>query len=239
MKKGAWLSLRVVGVKYKINNCYIFLKYVFVLFAAWVSSITMAVFLIFGPFMGAFVNRFGCRITITVGCLACATGLVLGSLAPNIVVLYLAFSVPFGIGMSSLYISSPVAMSQYFNKRRALALATATSGPGLGTMMFGPTLQALVDAFDWRNTMRMLAGLLAIASFTGCFLKSNSSLSSQRQDTNAKKFSLNFSACKNSRFLMLLAMAVVSNFGRIVPYVHLVSNNNNNNNNSILLTPCK
>lgn len=189
---------------------------------AWVSSITMAVFLIFGPFMGAFVNRFGCRITITVGCLACATGLVLGSLAPNIVVLYLAFSVPFGIGMSSLYISSPVAVSQYFSKRRALALATATSGPGLGTMIYGPTLQALVDAFDWRNTMRMLAGFLAVASFTGCFLKSDSSLSSQRQDMNAKKFSLNFSACKNPRFLMLLAMAAVSNFGRIVPYVHLI-----------------
>ena len=77
----------------------------------------MAVFLIFGPFMGAFVNRFGCHITITVGCLVCATGLVLGSLAPNIVILYLAFSVPFGIGMSSLYISSPVAVSQYFSKK--------------------------------------------------------------------------------------------------------------------------
>lgn len=194
----------------------------------------MAVFLIFGPIMGAFVNRFGCRITITVGCLACATGLVLGSLAPNIVVLYLAFSVPFGIGMSSLYISSPVAVSQYFSKRRALALATATSGPGLGTMIYGPTLQALVDAFDWRNAMRMLAGFLAVASFTGCFLKSNSSLSSQRQDMNGKKFSLNFSACKNPRFLMLLAMAAVSNFGRIVPYVHLVSMNCFYYN----LTPC-
>ena len=185
--------------------------------------------------MGAFVNRYGCCVATTVGCLSCAVGLSLGSLAPNIMVLYLAFSVPFGLGISFVYISAPVTVTRYFTKRRSVALGFVTAGQGLGTMILGPTLQALVEAFGWRNTFLIMGGVLALASLTGFLLKSDDqdfassnsskdSASSSSQGTkNSKKFSWNFSVWENPRFLVLLLVVGFTNFSRMIPYVHLVS----------------
>ena len=180
----------------------------------------MAMFLFLGPLISAFVNRFGCRLATIVGCLTCAVGLALGSVAPNITVLYFVFSAPFGIGTSFIYISSPVTVTQYFSKRRSVALGIVTAGQGLGTMIFGPTLQALVDAFDWRNTMLIMAGVLAMASLNGCLLKGNSK---DLPSTNSQKFSWNFSVWKSPKFIALLVVGFCTNFSRMIPYVHLVS----------------
>lgn len=190
---------------------------------AWVSSVAMAMFLFLGPLISAFVNRFGCRLATIVGCLTCAVGLALGSVAPNITVLYFVFSAPFGIGTSFIYISSPVTVTQYFSKRRSVALGIVTAGQGLGTMIFGPTLQALVDAFDWRNTMLIMAGVLAMASLTGCLLKGNSK---DLPSTNSQKFSWNFSVWKSPKFIALLVVAFCANFSRMIPYVHLIKHCN-------------
>ena len=162
---------------------------------AWVSSITMAVCMFLGPVMGAFVNRFGCRVAIILGCISCAAGLALGSFAPSILVLTIAFSVPFGVGVSFVYIAAPVTVTQHFTRRRSVALGIVTAGQGLGTMILGPTLQALVDALDWRNSFLIMAGVLILASFTGCFHKGHTQLlksfSSSTQDLqNSKKKSL-------------------------------------------------
>ena len=202
----------------------------FLLPTAWVSSITVAVGMSLGPLMGVFVNRFGCRVAIILGCLSCAGGLALGSLAPDVLVLTIAFSVPFGIGFSFVYIAAPVTVTQHFTRRRSVALGIVTAGQGLGTMILGPTLQALVNAFDWRNTFLIMAGVLVLASFTGCFhkvhsqAKKSSSSSSSTQDLdNSKKLCKDFSTWKNPRFLMLIVMSVIVNCYRITPYVHLVS----------------
>ena len=193
---------------------------------AWVSSITVAIFLFLGPIMGAFVNRYGCRVATIVGCLCCAVGLALGSLAPNIVVLYLAFSVPFGLGISFVYVAAPVTVTRYFSKRRSVALGFVAGGQGLGTMILGPSLQVLVNAFDWRKTLLIMAAVLALSSSTGCFIKADEqdfAASSSQGAQKSKKFSWNLSVWKSPRFRVLLVMAGLSNFSRMTPYVHLVS----------------
>ena len=181
-----------------------------------------------GPVMGAFVNRFGCRVAIILGCISCAAGLALGSFAPSILVLTIAFSVPFGVGVSFVYIAAPVTVTQHFTRRRSVALGIVTAGQGLGTMILGPTLQALVDALDWRNSFLIMAGVLILASFTGCFHKGHTqplkSFSSSTQDLqNSKKISWDFSIWKNPRFLILIVMSAIVSFYRLIPYVHLVS----------------
>ena len=93
-------------------------------------------------------------------------------------------------------------------------------------MICGPVLQVLVDAFGWRDTFRMFAGVLALSSFTGCFLNHNnqeSTSSSTQGKKNRKKFGCDLSFWKSPRFLVLLVMAGLTNFFRMVPYVHLVS----------------
>ena len=187
----------------------------------------MATLLFLGPATGVFVNRFGCRLATIIGCLSCSLGLALGSIAQNIIVLFLAFSIPFGVGTSFIYISSPVTMTNYFSKRRSVALGFVTAGQGLGTMICGPVLQVLVDAFEWRNTFLIFSGILALSTLTGCLLNRNNkeltSSSTQGKKKNYKKFGCDLSLWKSPIFLVLLVMAGLTNFSRMIPYVHLVS----------------
>ena len=190
------------------------------------SSVTLGAFLFIGPAIGVFVNRFGCRLSTIIGCLTCSVALALGSVAPNIVVLYLAFSLLFGVGNTFIYISAPVIITQYFTKRRSIALGFVTAGQGLGTMICGPVLQALVGVFDWRNTFLIFSGVLALSSLTGCLIShgnQQSTSTSTQGKKNQGKFGCDLSLWKNPIFVVLLVMGGLSNFSRMVPYVHLVS----------------
>lgn len=185
----------------------------------------MAIILFFGPVTGAVVNRFGCRVVRITGCLSCAAGLGLGTLAPNILVLFVAFCTLFGFGTSFIYLSSSVIMTHYFTKRRSLALGIVNAGQGLGTMICGPVLQVTTAMFNWRKAFLIFAGILALSSLTGSFLKHDSSRStgsSTQREKNSKKFCWNVAVCKNKRFLVLLVMCTFTNFVRMTPYVHLI-----------------
>ncbi|KAL9954133.1 hypothetical protein ACROYT_G041631 [Oculina patagonica] len=189
---------------------------------AWATSIILGVNCFLGPVMSALLNRFGFRITTILGCLSCSVGLALGSFAPNIIIFYIACSLPFAVGVSLIYVSSTIIVTHYFDKRRSVAFGIVTAGQGLGTMILGPTLQALVDAFDWRNTFRVFAGIVIVASLTGCFLHQNTSSSDDHERAPSKKFRLNFSLLKNPTIIIFVIIPGVYAFSRMVPYVHLI-----------------
>ena len=153
----------------------------------------------------------------------CAAGLAMGSFVPSIFTLYVAFSVPFAVGLSLIYISSPIIVTHYFIKRRSIALGLVTAGQGLGTMILGPTLQVLAEALEWRNTFRVFAGILALASLTGCFLYQGKSSRNEHEESPSKNFELNLSLLKNPVLLILMLIRGLLGFSRLVPYVHLVS----------------
>lgn len=191
--------------------------------SAWATSIIVGVLCFLGPFMGAFLNRFGIRITTILGCLTCLAGLVMGSFAPSIVAFYAAFSLPFGVGLTLIYVSSPIVATHYFKKRRSIALGLVTAGQGLGTMAIGPSLQALTGVLDWRNAFRVFAGILFLASLTGCLLHQGISSPNGNGEDKSKKFCLNLSLLKNPVLPILMLTRGVYSFCRLVPYTHLVS----------------
>lgn len=194
----------------------------FLCVAAWVSSIAMGVANFFGPITGGFLNRFGLRITTTLGCLLCSVGLAAGSFAPSVIILYMVFSLPFAVGLSLVYITSTIIITHYFTKRRSLALGFVIAGQGLGQMILGPTLQALVDVFDWRKTFRVFAGILAVSSLTGCLLHEKTT-TDEHLNAPRKKFKINLSLLKKPTIFVRMTTIPFFTFSRIVPYVHLVS----------------
>ena len=207
------------------------------LFSAWVTSAITGVNLFIGPVMGAFLNKFGYRITITLGCLTSSVGLALGSFtSSSIILLYFIFSLPFAVGQSLVFVSSAIIATNYFDKRKSVALGIIAAGQGLGTMILGPTLQVLVDLFDWRNTFRVFAGLLTLASLTGCLLHQRTSSPDENQETSSKKFRLNLSLLKNPTVLVLVTTAGFFLFSRSVPYVHLVSHVTSQSTHNYLLS---
>ncbi|XP_060098265.1 monocarboxylate transporter 14 [Heteronotia binoei] len=120
---------------------------------AWVSSLTMGITLIVGPFIGLFINTCGCRKTAIIGGLLNALGWILSSYASNVHYLFITFGVTAGIGSGMVYLPAVVMVGEYFQKRRALAQGLSTTGTGFGAFLMTVLLKYLCMEFGWRDAM--------------------------------------------------------------------------------------
>ncbi|CAH2246519.1 monocarboxylate transporter 14 [Pelobates cultripes] len=120
---------------------------------AWVSSLSMGITLIVGPFIGLFINTCGCRKTTMIGGFLTSLGWVLSAYATSVHFLFITFGVTAGIGSGMVYLPAVVMVGQYFQKRRALAQGLSTTGTGFGTFLITVLLKYLCAEFGWRNAM--------------------------------------------------------------------------------------
>nr|XP_009504464.1 PREDICTED: monocarboxylate transporter 14 isoform X2 [Phalacrocorax carbo] len=120
---------------------------------AWVSSLSMGITLIVGPFIGLFISMCGCRKTAIIGGILNALGWILSAYASNVHYLFLTFGVTAGVGSGMVYLPAVVMVGQYFQKRRALAQGLSTTGTGFGAFLMTALLKYLCTEFGWRNAM--------------------------------------------------------------------------------------
>lgn len=59
-----------------------------------------------------------------------------------------------------IYLPSIVSVGYYFEKKRALATGIAVCGSGIGTFIFSPLNDILLDMYDWRNLLFLQAGIV-------------------------------------------------------------------------------
>lgn len=76
-----------------------------------------------------------------------------------------------GIGICLFFISSIVAVGLYFTKKRAIATGIATSGSGLGVIIYPYLTESLFTIYDWRNTLLIIAGLCLNATVCGALFR--------------------------------------------------------------------
>jgi MFS family permease len=116
------------------------------------------------PFSGAIADRFGTIPVIIVGTLLYAAGIFMMAHAATPETLYLSSGVLIGFGLSgcsfNLVISS-------FGKLlpeswRSLAFGAGTASGSFGQFLFSPLGVGLIDAFGWRATLEIFAGLLLL-----------------------------------------------------------------------------
>ncbi|XP_016053195.1 PREDICTED: monocarboxylate transporter 14 [Miniopterus natalensis] len=120
---------------------------------AWVSSLSMGITLIVGPFIGLFINTCGCRRTAIVGGLVNSLGWVLSAYAANVHCLFLTFGVTAGFGSGMAYLPAVVSVGRCFQRRRALAQGLSTTGTGFGAFLMTVLLKYLCAEYGWRNAM--------------------------------------------------------------------------------------
>ena len=222
LKRSGW-SRRFVYIN--INSM------LFLFFEAWIGSLSMALLMCCGPFVGSVINRFGCRAVSISGCVICALSLTVASFAKSLTVLYVAYGV-LGIGGGCAFLSGLVIIRKCFDKRQSIALGIASAGQGLGTMALSQVLQSLVTAVHWRNTLRIIAGSLFLNSFFGILYDSKMDTTNSRgvlsreeagHGRTSKRFTFYCSIWKVPNFLVLIASCFFMMFGRSIIYVLLAS----------------
>src|SRR5216684_3496691 len=98
------------------------------------------------PFVGRLMDRRGPALVVEVGVVAMAAGLLLASLAREVWQLYLTLGALVGGGINCLaYTGQSLYLTNWFVRRRGLALSIAFSGVGIGSIALLPWLQTLIE----------------------------------------------------------------------------------------------
>ncbi len=114
------------------------------------------------PMIGMLLDRRGPRIVLTGGAIIMAIGFVVSGLADSIVEFYIGMGVFMGIGFAALPMTSQSTfLSNWFIRKRGMAIGTAASGIGFGILLVVPWTQWLISTYGWRAAYFILAGLLA------------------------------------------------------------------------------
>ena len=208
------------------------------------GSVGLALIFSLGAFTSVLVNRFGCRLTAFIGGLTCISGLLLSSLASNIAIMYVTYSVVFGFGSSCLFVSCYVITSQYFDKKRSIATGINSCGSGLGVIAIAPILQALLTTFGWKKTYRITAGIFSVVcvlclTFDPAVARKddkgteqeneeleNSNEENNRMEEEPKKWFIDLSVFREKVFIVLTLCHILVNLGHNTPRLHLVSSFN-------------
>ncbi|XP_041373530.1 monocarboxylate transporter 14-like [Gigantopelta aegis] len=136
-----------------------------------IGSLQVGMYLCVGPIVSALTNRFGCRPVCITGSLVATTGFILSTFSPNVDILILTYGVMGGIGFGMMYLPAIVSVGFYFEKKRAIATGIGVCGSGIGMFIFAPLTRYLLDAYDWKSTILILAGIVFNGIVCGALMR--------------------------------------------------------------------
>jgi MFS family permease len=129
-----------------------------------VYSMYLLVGAFIAPLAGTLFDRFGPRATYGGGLACLAAAFFLASSLGNLWEFYLFVGVMIGVGVGLVgMVPASALLTRWYRARLSTAIGVAFSATGMGGLVFVPLAQALIGAYDWRSTYRILAALLLLA----------------------------------------------------------------------------
>lgn len=179
---------------------------------------------LYSIFAARVYNRIGPIKTGSLGIVLCIASLALSSQGTSIYFLLISHGFFFGIASCFVYLPPFLTIPRYFDKRRALALAIVSVGPGAGLFILSPIAQALLDALGWRRTFMTLAGIIAIILPLLCvFRRMPDEQRLQQNKPEPEKGKLcDFSVLKSKHFVIYTLATSLMFTGHYTPTVHMV-----------------
>lgn len=130
------------------------------------SLIATASFAFFGlaqPLLGRWADRGGPGRALTTSLVIVAAGMLLSAFGTSIWVVGIAFAIIASPGFAGLsQVTGSVAVTNWFQDRRGLAMAILTMASSVGQMTVGPASLFLNEAIGWRQTMLLYTGVLLL-----------------------------------------------------------------------------
>ena len=129
------------------------------------------------PVSSVIMNKHGAHISVGLGVIFCAVSLFISSMAHSVEALFGTYSIIYGFGVAMAYTPTMVIALEYFDKYLTLATGIMVAGSSVGTLVFSPITQAMLDRVGWRHAYRIHGGLiLTICLFTAFLMKPNRAL---------------------------------------------------------------
>lgn len=130
-----------------------------------ISTLSFVIYGVSQPFIGSLIDRFGARFILSVSTFIVGISFLLITFVTQPWQLFLLYSfVSIGVGGAS-NVAGTVLITNWFNKKRGLALGIMEAGFGFGQMLLVPGSLILIHWFDWRTTIFILGVLLIVIVF--------------------------------------------------------------------------
>jgi MFS family permease len=115
-------------------------------------TFTMIGFGLGGVLMGRLADRFGVLVPVVIGAAGLGAGFIAAGLAPNLWLFCAAQGLLIGlVGTSATFAPLVADTSQWFDRRRGMALAICMSGNYTAGAIWPPVLQHFIDIAGWRH----------------------------------------------------------------------------------------
>ncbi|ESN90129.1 hypothetical protein HELRODRAFT_182825 [Helobdella robusta] len=151
----------------------------------WVGSLYVACSNVLGIIFGLAMDKFGCRKVCVCGSLLCTLGYFLSFFATNLFYLYFTYGIMAGTGLGMIVTTCNINSMKYFDRRRPLAGALVSGGFSIGSILVGPVMKYIFEAYNWRGSFVIFACLtLQMTAAAGFAFRPVENLSSKK---NMKK----------------------------------------------------
>jgi MFS family permease len=129
-------------------------------------SIGAVVGALLSPLVGRWIDRWGARHVMSIGGLLMASGFFLLSQMDSLLQMY-AFNLLAAMGVTAVaWIPNQTLISNWFERKRGLAMGITLAGIGFGGLLMAPLTSALIGALGWRFAYAGLSALILFVVVT-------------------------------------------------------------------------
>lgn len=180
---------------------------------ALVGGFSISQALLTSPLVTSLSSRIGLRYTLLSGTVLVFLSLFTSSYATQIWHLFLSQGICFGWGMGLVYISASAALPPWFSTKRSLAVGIATSGAGIGGLVYSLVTNAAIQRLGVSWTYRILAFCSLAANLIASLL-----LKESGGRTQARRDELRFNPrdFKRVEVLLIVFWGLTTELGYIV-----------------------
>ncbi|VDO34676.1 unnamed protein product [Haemonchus placei] len=157
-----------------------------------------------GPVASWVCNMYGCRVTAIIGAIIASAGCTASYFATAMWHIIVSVGIIIGIGSGLMYCPAIVSVTKYFEKRRSLATGISITGAGVGTMVFSPINQFIIERFGWRAVFLLFTVFLLCVACGALFRPLPVREVSEEDNTQETSDDVNRSHCLSKVTLSLI-----------------------------------
>ncbi|CAL8283647.1 unnamed protein product [Merluccius merluccius] len=138
---------------------------------SWLISICVFVMTFMAPLSSVLTIRFGFQPVVMLGGTLIAMGTITTAYTSSIQEMYITTGIVAGLGYCLTFLPTVTILSQYFDRRRSLVTALASTGESFAMFALAPAFAALRDRVGWRHTMVVIGALQGTIIVCGALLR--------------------------------------------------------------------